>query len=212
MIIDTARLWLRPVLLDDAPAMVALDADPRVMRFVNGGSPTPRAQIVDWTIPRARAEYTAHGTGIRTLILKDTAEFAGWIELRRPRHSSRTELELSYRLPHHLWGRGLATEAAIAILRAAFTEHRAQRVFAGTSPQNAASRKVLQKIGMRRVPTLLDDDYEVEYEVLRHHWEMHTATTSRIDLVTAAGVDTAATTRRGAVVGRHRLPDALAGA
>lgn len=64
MIVDTRRLWLRPVLPDDADLLVSLDADPLVMRYVSDGEPTSRAQIVDWTIPRARAEFAAHGTGI----------------------------------------------------------------------------------------------------------------------------------------------------
>ncbi|MFT4200634.1 GNAT family N-acetyltransferase [Gordonia sp. (in: high G+C Gram-positive bacteria)] len=180
MIVDTPRLWLRPVLPDDVDAFVALDADPQVMRFVSDGEPTPRSQIAEWTIPRARAEYTAHGTGIWTLVQKPSAEFAGWVALRRPRHSRRRELELSYRLPRHLWGLGLATEAARAILAIAFTAHPAERVFAGTAPENAASRRVLEKVGMRAAPGPVGAG-EVEYEILRSR-------------------------RRG----RHRLPDALA--
>nr|WP_249361986.1 GNAT family N-acetyltransferase [Gordonia araii] len=190
---------MRPVLPDDADAFVTLDADPQVMRYVNGGQPTPRAQIVDWTIPRARAEYAAHGTGIWTLIHKPTVEFAGWIALRRPRHSSRPELELSYRLPRHLWGQGLATEAARAMLAAAFTAQPTERVFAGTSPHNAASRRIMEKIGMRSTSPRAGRDGnadDVEFEILRQHWLMREGRSGP----------------REKRSGRHRLPDALHGA
>lgn len=194
MIVDTPRLWLRPVLPDDADCFVHLDADPLVMRYVNGGEPTPRAQIVDWTIPRARAEYAAHGTGIWTLIRKPTLEFAGWIALRRPRHGGRRrELELSYRLPRDQWGQGLATEAARAMLGAAFGAHPAERVFAGAAPHNTASRRVLEKVGMRAAEPHVDEDTDVEYEILRHRWL----------------ADTGPTGPRANRSGRHRLPDAL---
>lgn len=197
MIVDTPRLWLRPVLPDDADNLVSLDADPLVMRHVSDGAPTPRAQIVDWTIPRARAENAAHGTGIWTLVHKPTGEFAGWVALRRPRHGGRRrELELSYRLPRDFWGAGLATEAARAILAAGFAAQPADRVFAGTTPENVASRRVLEKIGMRRVPSNLGADADVEYEMLRHHW------------LSRVGAADSSSNRQG----RHRLPEHLPGA
>ncbi|GED98039.1 GNAT family N-acetyltransferase [Gordonia crocea] len=196
MIVDTPRLWLRPVLPDDAELFVALDADPLVMRFVSDGEPTSRAQIVDWTIPRARAEFAAHGTGIWTLIHKPTAEFAGWVALRRPRHGGRRrELELSYRLPRGMWGRGLATEAARAMVAAAFTAQPAERVFAGAAEENIASRRVLEKIGMRPA-SARGGSVDEEFEILRHQWRAH------LDHVAESEK------RRG----RHRLPDALHGA
>lgn len=196
MIVDTPRLWLRPVLPDDADLLVSLDADPLVMRYVSDGEATSRAQIVDWTIPRARAEFAAHGTGIWTLIHKPTLEFAGWVALRRPRHGGRKrELELSYRVPRDLWGRGLATEASRAMLAAAFTARPAERVFAGTAPANTASRRVLEKIGMSMVAATPDERADdVEYQILRHHWLMRDGTG-----------------RPDNPGGRHRLPDALHG-
>ncbi|MFT3900100.1 MAG: GNAT family N-acetyltransferase [Gordonia sp. (in: high G+C Gram-positive bacteria)] len=166
MIVDTARLWLRPVLPEDVDSLVHLDSDPEVMRFVNGGAPTPRSRVADWTIPRARAEHAAHGTGVWTLIDKSTGEFVGWVSLRRPRHSPRTEVELSYRLQRRMWGRGMATEAAAAIVDLALTTHRAERVFAGVAPANIASRRVLTKIGMRPAAESSSPDV-VEYEILR---------------------------------------------
>lgn len=131
-----------------------------------------------------------------TLIHKPTLEFAGWVALRRPRHGGRKrELELSYRVPRDLWGRGLATEASRAMLAAAFTAHPAERVFAGTAPSNTASRRVLEKIGMRTVAGAPDERADdVEYQILRHHWLLRDGTR-----------------RSGNPGGRHRLPDALHG-
>lgn len=182
MIVETARLQLRPVTEADADALVALDSDPAVMRYVSGGSATPREVIEDWVLPRALAERRTHGTGIWAARDRRSLAFAGWFSLRTPRHSNSSELELSYRLRREAWGRGLATEAATRLLQISFTTIAADRVFASTMAENMPSRRVMEKIGMRMSALHLseDDMYtgagfgEVEYELLRHHWETTT--------------------------------------
>ncbi|NDK89001.1 GNAT family N-acetyltransferase [Gordonia desulfuricans] len=178
MIVQTSRMVLRPVQRDDVADLVRLDADPHVMRHVSGGLPTPRATIEDWVVPRAQAELQIGRGGIWVTIDRRYGEFFGWVSLRAPRHSRRPELELSYRLRREYWGRGLATEAARAVVDLAFTDLGAARVFASASSTNTSSRRVIEKLGMRVSGIHVSDEHaidgigEVEYDLLREHWEI----------------------------------------
>ena len=147
MIVETRRLRLRPVDATDVDALVFLDSDPEVMRFVSGGRPTPRAEISDWVIPRARAELRTGRGGMWIAIDQRYQAFLGWVLLRAPRHSQRSEMELSYRLCRETWGRGLATEAARAVVGLAFDELHTERVFASTTLRNSSSRRVMKSSG-----------------------------------------------------------------
>ncbi len=180
VIIETAHLVLRPITRNDAAALVELDGDPAVMRYVSGGRPTPRTMIEDWVIPRAIAEMsTRRGVGMFAATDQHRGGFLGWFTLRAPRHSNQTELELTYRLRRDAWGRGIATEGSRALVQIAFDRLATDRVFAGTVAVNAPSRRVMEKSGMRLAAlhhsddTAIDDHQrgEVEYEILRSHWE-----------------------------------------
>lgn len=178
MVIDTPRLALAPVTDRDVDDLCRLDADRAVMRFVNGGIPTPRRDVADWVIPRAQAEFAAHGTGLWTIRRHADGSFVGWVSLRTPRHSNQDELELSYRLRTDGWGRGVATEATLALVTMAFDDLGTHRIFASTLAANTASRRVMQKLGMRLSAIHISDEQilsgfereEVEYELMRTHW------------------------------------------
>lgn len=188
MNIDTARARLRPVSAMDIDDLVHLDSDPEVMRFVSGGTPTPRTVIEDWVLPRAESERRRYGTGTWVLCDPATGAFLGWASLRTPRHSRRPELELSYRIRRTVWGRGLATEAAFALMAFAFDHLATERVFASTVAGNTPSRRVMEKLGMTLSAIHVGDEtddsgmtphplhlgpdrYEVEYQILLAEWQ-----------------------------------------
>ncbi|PXW34028.1 UNVERIFIED_CONTAM: RimJ/RimL family protein N-acetyltransferase [Williamsia faeni] len=196
LIIETDRLVLRPVSHLDADQLVELDSDPAVMRYVTGGTPTPREVIEQWTIPRAVAEAT-HRNGAGLWVALDrldlvaarsvghpepASSFIGWFAVRAPRHSSESEFELSYRLCRSSWGRGLATEGARALVQQTFDDRSVRRLFAGTMAVNTASRRVMENCGLRliRLHDCADTSIagsergEVEYEILRTDWESAT--------------------------------------
>lgn len=74
--------------------------------------------------------------------------FAGWFCLRRNDDGAAA---LGYRLRRDVWGRGLATEGSLALVELAFTKLGVRRVMAGTYEHNVASRRVMEKVGMRHV-------------------------------------------------------------
>ncbi|MEP7021560.1 MAG: GNAT family N-acetyltransferase [Pseudonocardiales bacterium] len=176
IVLETDRLVLRRFTAADLDHLVELDSDPDVMRLLTGGVPTPREKIENELLPRILDEYTRPpGWGRWAAVEKSSGAFVGWFSLDPPK-DDREGLELGYRLRREAWGNGYATEGSRALIDKAFADEGVHRVFAETMAVNAASRRVMENVGMRHVRTFhvtWDDPIEgteqgeVEYEVLR---------------------------------------------
>ncbi|HEX4884184.1 MAG TPA: GNAT family N-acetyltransferase [Casimicrobiaceae bacterium] len=143
----TPRLALREFTRDDVDALLALDSDPRVMRYIGDGSTATRADV-ERGIDRTLARYAAHpGTGVWHASRRDDGRFVGWVSLKHAGESP--DIEVGYRLLPEAWGLGFATELARAMLARGFDELRLDRVIGITHPENAASQRVLLKVGLR---------------------------------------------------------------
>jgi RimJ/RimL family protein N-acetyltransferase len=125
-----------------------------------------------------RFHDTRPGFGHWIAELRATGEFVGWFGLR-PWFGDPTEYEVGYRLARAFWGRGLATEGCLAIIEKAFADPAARRIVAQTMAVNLASRRVMEKAGLRYVRTFhleWDDplpgseEGEVEYALTREEW------------------------------------------
>ncbi|MEU3059672.1 GNAT family N-acetyltransferase [Streptomyces subrutilus] len=179
--LETVRLALLPFTPDDVDHLLALDNDPDVMRFINGGRPTSREAILERTLPRLLHEHPRFGTrGYWAAREKDTGAFLGWFEFRPPDEDRPTTVELGYRLGRAAWGRGYATEGARALVHEGFTRLGVERVTANTMAVNRASRRVMEKTGLRFLRNYTEDwpeaipgseHGEVEYALTRAQWE-----------------------------------------
>ena len=79
--LETERILLRRFTESDVDNLFKLDGDPEVMRFINGGKPTPREVIRNETLPRfLRAYERFEGFGVWAAIERSTGEFVGWLE------------------------------------------------------------------------------------------------------------------------------------
>ena len=149
---------------DDADLLVALDADPEVMRYITYGLPTPRSAYVETYLPRWLAIYQAQpGLGYFAAERRDTGEFLGWFHLRDDRIEPEY-VELGYRFRRSAWGRGYATEGARALLAHGFNGLGLARISARTLLGNlrlaardgkmrlAASRRIRLRPGRHRWP------------------------------------------------------------
>lgn len=81
------------------------------------------------------------------VFLKETGEFIGTCGLELFDYDARPEVELGYRLCLQYWGRGYATEAAVAALRYGFGDLELRRIMALALSQNVASLKIIEKLG-----------------------------------------------------------------
>jgi RimJ/RimL family protein N-acetyltransferase len=176
--LETERLILRRFTAEDVDNLAELDSDPEVMRHINGGTPTPRAEIADDYIPHFLRYYERGDRyGFWAAIEKATGEFLGWFHFR-PDHGAPDDApELGYRLKRSAWGKGYATEGSQALIDKGFREFGIARVTAGADPANHASTRVMAKVGMRLIRSYIIDDPDepipeaVEYAIERGEWE-----------------------------------------
>jgi RimJ/RimL family protein N-acetyltransferase len=183
--LETERLALRPFTDSqaDVDCLFALDNDPEVMRFINGGKPVGRETIETQTLPRLLHDYPCFGTrGYWAAEEKVTGAFLGWFEFRPLDQHSAAVVELGYRLNKAGWGHGYATEGSRALINKGFTDLGVERITANTMAVNTRSRRVMEKAGLLFLRNFTEEwpdaiegsEYgEVEYVVTRTDWEQH---------------------------------------
>lgn len=146
--IETARLFLRRMTAEDTDELLLIFSDPRVMASFDGQL-FDRAQMELW-VQRNLEHQERHGYGLFSVVLKESGALIGDCGLEHMDVRGEPEVELGYDLRSEYWGRGLATEAAAAVRTFAFDELDLPRLVSLIRPSNAASRRVAEKVGMRR--------------------------------------------------------------
>ena len=151
------------------------------MRFVTSGIPTSREEIENEVLPAFLGYYQRYeGYGFWAVIEKVTGEFLGWFHFRPRQDAAAGVVELGYRLRKSAWGKGYASEGSRALIRKGFTEFGVQRVTAEAMAVNQASRRVMEKAGLKLVrifhqpwPYPIDGDQfgEVEYALDKAEWQ-----------------------------------------
>jgi RimJ/RimL family protein N-acetyltransferase len=191
-VLVTTRLVLRRFTAADAKVLLVLDGDPQVMRFLDSAA-TSLAQIHADVLPRFLAYYTRYRDfGFFAAQTRTDGEFIGWFGLRPVVPAATAVVDwadappgntavaaLGYRLRRSAWGHGYATEGARALVRRAFADLGVTQIVATTMAVNTASRRVLEKAGLRYVRTVhLDwpdplpgnEHGDVEYRLDRGDW------------------------------------------
>jgi RimJ/RimL family protein N-acetyltransferase len=172
--IETPRLVLRPFALDDLDAFASMNADAEVMRYIGAGKPQSREQ----TGARLLAfieHQKEHGFGLWAAVDKASGDVAGFCGLQFLDHTP--EVEVGYRLAKRFWGMGLASEAARTSLRYGFEELGLDRIVAVVRPENAASQRVVEKIGLRYVRDARFYNTDVRYyAITRDEYERDEST------------------------------------
>ena len=148
-ILETPRLVLREMTLDDLDFVAAMLAHPEVMRFYPKRYSRAEAEV--W-LNRQLTRYARHGHGLWLVVEKAGGEPVGQIGLLIQNIGGVDEKEVGYLLHRPYWGRGLATEAAAACCDYAFTRFDRARVFALIRPENEPSQRVAQRLGMTPGP------------------------------------------------------------
>ncbi|EFD69021.1 acetyltransferase [Streptomyces lividans TK24] len=173
--LDTDRLRLRPFTEDDAGFLYAMHSSRHVMRYWDSPPWTERARAGRF-VGMCR-KIADEGTGVRVAVDRASdGAFVGWCCLAEWNPVYRSA-SLGYCLDEAMWGHGYATEAAHALLRWAFDTLDLNRVQAEADTRNAASARVLEKVGFVREGTLREDcvvDGEVSdswvYGLIRRDW------------------------------------------
>lgn len=139
---------------DDGQALWELDQDPEVMQFINGGQPNSMETMNDILLPRLKAFTNAKkGWGIWQVSNKVSQEYLGWVLVRPVDFFTDTpnfkNVELGWRFFKKAWGKGYATEAAIAITKSIVRQSDIDYVSAFAVADNQASINIMKKMGMK---------------------------------------------------------------
>jgi len=150
MVIDTARLRLRPWRDGDREAFAAMLADPEVMADLGG--PIDRT-VADAKLDRYAATFAR--TGLCRWAVEDRdGGFLGYAGIMPSAagHLLGAHFDVGWRLARAAWGRGYATEAAAAALQDGFERCGLEEVLAYTAPDNTRSQAVMVRLSLRRDP------------------------------------------------------------
>jgi [ribosomal protein S5]-alanine N-acetyltransferase len=142
-VIETARLELRPVSMDDLEGLHRLWTDPAVREFFWDGETISRERA-EAAVREGMGEFDRHGFGL--WVAEAGEDLVGFCGLRPLDYAP--EVEVLYGIAPSRWGEGFATVAALAMLRYGFEEAGLHRILGIADRENAASRRVLEKIGM----------------------------------------------------------------
>ncbi|MCX6318385.1 MAG: GNAT family N-acetyltransferase [Bacteroidetes bacterium] len=164
-VLETERLLLRQFTTGDAALIYELNQDPDVTRYT-GDPIRDEAHAKEVLENVILPQYALYNHGRWAVHTKPGLEFIGWCGLKtRPERDY--EIDLGYRYKQSTWGKGYATEAAYACLQYGFATLGLKRIVGRAMPQNLASLKVLEKIGMKYIGEEIVDDHPAKtYEAL----------------------------------------------
>ncbi len=160
---DTSRLTFRLLSDADKQLLWELDQDPEVMRYINGGKCSTMEDMDNILLPRMyKYRNPEKGWGMWGVWTKDDNIFIGWI-LVRPCNffNDDTEydnMEMGWRFNRSTWGKGYATEAARAVADEQAKLDEVKKLSAIAVPDNEASRRIMEKLGMDYIRTYLHKD------------------------------------------------------
>ena len=162
IILQTPRLVLRHQVPTDLDDLWSLYCDPEITRYIPD-APRTREEA------REELEWHMHGhprnpdLGFWATIHKESGNFIGRCGLLPWLLDSQDEVEVAYTIARPYWGQGLATEAAKAILQHGFEHLNLSRLVSLIDPENTASQRVAEKIGMAYEKTVDDGNFPPFY-------------------------------------------------
>jgi RimJ/RimL family protein N-acetyltransferase len=158
-VIETRRLCLRPLTLNDIDLLLSLDNDPEVMRWLNGGTPVSRDEMREIILPRLlQASIQPPGIGVHVAQLRATGESIGWFGIFPPT-PPRSLPAFGVRLAAAYWGAGYGFEGSRALIdhtfsptfsrtfAPTFAKGDVSAIEATTYEANLGSRGLLRRLG-----------------------------------------------------------------
>lgn len=149
MLLKTQRLILRPFQDRDFEAYSNLMAHPDVMKFSVSGPITDKAISRELFQKRILDHYAQYGYGLYAVILPSTQELIGYVGFLTQCIAEQNNVELGYRFFPDYWGKGFATEAALAVCQYAFDQLQIDELISIIDPKNIPSLRLAKRIGMK---------------------------------------------------------------
>ena len=173
--VETERLILREILPSDVDGMFELDSDPLVHKYL-GNAPIQTIAQAKKGIEFIRKQYVERGIGRWAAIEKSTGDFIGWsglkLNIKGEEFNDKVNFyDVGYRFIPRYWGKGYATESALAALKYGFETMKLKTIVGAAEEDNIGSNKVLLKIGLRYCNDFIYDGINCKwYELNRNEY------------------------------------------
>lgn len=164
IILETERLLLREFSPEDGFHFYHLNNDPEVIKYTGNNAFETLEEANDFIINYP--DYRRYGFGRWAVILKETDEFLGWCGLKF--ENEKDEIDLGFRFYKKHWGKGYATESAMACVNYGFTELKIKEIVGRAYIENRASIIVLKKCGLNFVENFIYDNREAVKYVIKN--------------------------------------------
>lgn len=160
--LETDRLVLRPMNEEDAEFILELLNDPSFIQNIGDRKIRTLDGAKAYIANGPAASYTKHGFGLCIVELKESGEPMGMCGLIK--RSTLGDVDIGYAFLPKYWSRGYAAEAALAVKHFARDVIGLKRLVAIVDPDNPASIRVLEKLGMtfEKMVRLAEDDIELK--------------------------------------------------
>jgi RimJ/RimL family protein N-acetyltransferase len=150
-VISTERLILRKMNKDDVEHLMQIFSDPEAMKYYPATKDEKQTmEWIDWTL----GNYAKYGVGLWIVENKETGEFLGQCGIVPQGVDGVTEMEIGYLFARRVWGKGYATEAAIACKKYGFDQIKLKKIISLPDVHNIPSAKVAERIGMKIEKTI----------------------------------------------------------
>lgn len=167
LITYTKRLYMREATIEDAELAYQLNLDPEVIKYT--GDP-PFIDVNEAKVFLKNYDaYEKYGIGRWYAFLKEDHDFIGWCGLKYT--AATNEVDLGYRLLKKYWGKGYASELAIASIYIGFNDLELDEIVARADVENTASIRVMEKVGMEFFSVInFDGKAGVVYKLTKEKW------------------------------------------
>jgi len=168
-LIETKRLILRQMTEDDTESFLEIFTDPKAMKYF--GIIFDQSQIDNWV--KSNLEHQEkHGFSLFSVVLKSNDEVIGDCGLESEEIDGEFRVGIGFDFKSKYWNNGYATEAATAVLDYGFKEYDFDRISGWINPENAASRRVAEKVGLLIEKSIVRGGKEqVLYTINQDDWK-----------------------------------------
>ena len=160
-VIETDRLVLRKPATDDAEFILELLNEPSFLHFIGDKGVRTLDDAREYIRQGPMVSYESHGFGLYLTLLKDGAVPIGMCGLLK--RESLADVDIGFAFLPAYWSRGYALESASAVMRYGLETRGLKRIVAITNPDNEASIRLLEKLGLKyeRMIRLAEDGPEI---------------------------------------------------
>lgn len=162
IVLETNRLILRRLSVEDASFILRLVNEPAFLQFIGDKGVRTLDDARDYILSGPAASYERFGFGLYLAELKDSGTPAGTCGLIK--RESLDDVDVGFAFLPEFWGNGYAVESAAAVVTHGKTDFNLSRIVAITTPDNYSSIRVLEKLGFQfeRMVKLSDDGEELK--------------------------------------------------